>query len=118
VVVHPINRFAAYFNHCFYKQGIQILYIKTICASASLSSILALSGCVTATPIITPSGQQGFSLNCSAMNDIGQCYKKAGELCGGNGYEIYDKNNKPQKFFSAANQTMVIRCKAPISSAS
>jgi hypothetical protein len=93
------------------------LYIKAIFASVSLSAILVLSGCVTATPIITPSGQQGFSLNCSALNDIGQCYKKAGELCGGNGYEIYDQNNKEQKFFSAANQTMVIRCKAPVTAA-
>jgi len=93
------------------------LYIKAIFAAGTLSAILALSGCVTATPIITPSGQQGFSLNCSAMNDIGQCYKKAGELCGGNGYKIFDQNNKEQKFFSAANQTMVIQCKAPVSAA-
>ncbi|WP_139351392.1 hypothetical protein [Rhodanobacter sp. B05] len=94
------------------------MYIKIISAAATLSAILALSGCVTATPIMTPSGQQGFSLNCSAMNDIGQCYKKAGELCGGNGYEIFDQSNTPQKFFSAANQTMVIRCKAPVSARS
>ena len=76
-------------------------------------AMLALSGCVIATPIITPSGQQGFTLDCSAYNDIGQCYRKAGELCGGNGYEIYDQNNKPEGFFSSSNQTMVMRCKLP-----
>jgi hypothetical protein len=87
------------------------LYLKIAVATGALASILSLTGCVTATPIMTPTGQQGFSLNCSAMNDIGQCYKKAGELCGSAGYEIFDQNNNPQKFFSAANQTMVIRCK-------
>lgn len=80
---------------------------------AAALAIVTTGGCVTATPLITPSGAQGFSLNCSAMNDIGQCYKKAGELCGGNGYEIFDQNNKPASFWSAANQTLVVRCKQP-----
>jgi hypothetical protein len=80
-----------------------------LCALALASTL----GCVTAMPIITPSGDQGFSLNCSAMNDIGLCYKKAGELCGGNGYEIFDKNNQPASFWSGANQTLVVRCKRP-----
>jgi len=80
--------------------------------AAALVLVMA-GGCVTATPVITPSGAQGFSLNCSAMNDIGLCYKKAGELCGGNGYEIFDKNNKPASFWSGANQTLVVRCKQP-----
>lgn len=78
-----------------------------------IAAFFALGGCVTATPIITPGGQQGFSLDCSAFNDIGQCYRKAGEICGGNGYEIYDQNNKPEGFFSPSNQTMVMRCKQP-----
>ena len=86
---------------------------KSISIAVSAIGALALGGCVTATPIMTPTGQQGFSLNCSAMNDIGQCYKKAGELCGANGYQIYDQNNKPVSFWSGANQTMVVRCKVP-----
>ena len=85
--------------------------MKSMFAAAAF--VVALSGCVTATPIITPTGQQGFTLNCSAMNDVGYCYKKAGELCGSSGYEIFDQNNKPASFWSDSNQTMVIRCKAP-----
>lgn len=72
-----------------------------------------LSGCVVATPIIAPNGQQGFAIDCSTMNDLGQCYKKAGELCGGNGYEILDKNDERATFWSDANKTMVVRCKLP-----
>ena len=88
------------------------MYKKSISA-ASVIAVLALGGCVTAMPILTPTGQQGFTLNCSALNDIGQCYKKAGELCGSNGYQIYDQNNKAVSFWSGANQTMVVRCKVP-----
>lgn len=87
----------------------KLSFLRVLSATAAL----ALGGCVTATPVITPSGQQGFTLNCSALNDIGQCYKKAGELCGSNGYQIYDQNNKPVTFWSGANQTMVVRCKTP-----
>lgn len=76
-----------------------------------LSLTISISGCVSATPVITPSGQQGFTIDCSAMNDIGHCYKKAGEICGSNGYEIYAQNNKAQSFFSPANRTMIVRCK-------
>ena len=38
-------------------------------------------GCVTATPLITPSGAQGFSPDCSAMNDIGQCCTSVWTVC-------------------------------------
>lgn len=72
-----------------------------------------LGGCVTVTPLITPSGAQGFSVNCSDMNDIGECYKKAGELCGTNGYEVIDRHNAQDSFWSESNQTLVIRCKQP-----
>ena len=86
------------------------MYKRVIIAAGIVASV---SGCVIATPVMTPNGQQGFTINCSAMNDVGQCYKKAGELCGSNGYEIFDQNNKPATFWSGANQTMVVRCKAP-----
>jgi hypothetical protein len=82
-------------------------FIAGVCTAAMLS------GCVIATPIITPTGQQGFTIDCSSMNDVGQCYKKAGELCGSAGYEIFDQNNKTASFWSAANKTMVVRCKVP-----
>lgn len=72
-----------------------------------------LGGCVTVTPLITPSGAQGFSVNCSDMNDIGECYKKAGELCGTTGYEVIDRHNAQDSFWSESNQTLVIRCKQP-----
>jgi hypothetical protein len=38
-------------------------------------------GCLTATPLIAPSGAQGFSPDCSAMNDIGQCCTPVWTVC-------------------------------------
>ena len=78
-----------------------------------LSVAALMSGCTTASPIITPTGQQGFTINCTAMRDIGDCYRKAGELCGGNGYEIFNQNTKSGSFFSAADYSMIVRCKSP-----
>ena len=86
---------------------------KKLKAFGIITISATMAGCVVATPIITPSGQQGFTIDCSAMNNIGYCYKKAGELCGGSGYEVFDQNNKPVTFWSGANQTMVVRCKSP-----
>lgn len=81
--------------------------------SLIILSLFLLSGCVTpsATPLITPSGKQGFTIDCSVFGDIGQCYKKAGELCGGNGYNVHDKTNTPASFWTPSNRTLVISCK-------
>lgn len=82
-------------------------------AALAVVSAIGLSGCVTAEPIITPSGQQGFTIDCSAYTNIGQCYKKAGELCGSAGYNVVSKTNKQGGFFTPRNKQMVISCKAP-----
>jgi hypothetical protein len=58
-----------------------------------LAVVSALAGCVTAMPSVTqtytPDGRQGYVVNCSgqAMN-WGECYQKAGELCGISGYDV------------------------------
>ncbi len=79
----------------------------------SALAVVGLSGCVTAIPIITPTGQQGYTIDCSSTADIGLCYKKAGSLCGLMGYEIFDQTNHQPGFWTAANRTMVVRCRLP-----
>jgi hypothetical protein len=66
---------------------------------------------VTATPLVTPDGQQGFSLNCAAFRDIGMCYKKAGEICGANGYNVVTQHSENGGVFTAASNNLVMRCK-------
>lgn len=83
----------------------------TLALAIAASAVLALGGCAVATQITTPSGQPGYSINCSSTNDMGRCFKKAGELCGTRGYDIISKHDKSQGFWSGANQTLVIQCK-------
>ena len=51
--------------------------------------LVLLTGCATATNIGLPDGSEGYALNCSGTaNGWGACWKKAGEVCQGRGYEI------------------------------
>lgn len=83
---------------------------RKIPLAVAASGVLALWGCAVVTPITTQSGQPGYSINCSSTNDIGQCYRKAGELCGQRGYDVISKHDQSQSFWSGANQTLVIQC--------
>ena len=53
---------------------------------------LMIAGCTTsAYPTYTASGNAGYRVVCGGIfgdGDLGSCYQKAGELCGGQGYRI------------------------------
>jgi len=42
---------------------------------------------------------------------MAQCYQKAGQLCGANGYKVFNEVDKRSGFFTAAEKQMVIACK-------
>lgn len=73
-----------------------------------LSSIIV--GCATSIPISSPNGKLGHAINCSAVS-MAQCYQKAGEKCGGRGYNILNQKNQSQGFFTPADKTLVVECK-------
>lgn len=80
--------------------------------------VFVLSGCgARVTNIVTPSGKQGFSLNCGAKMD--RCMEKAGELCP-NGYNIVHQASGTVAVpaygayggvFAAPKHEMAIECK-------
>ena len=72
---------------------------------------MGLSGCLTATPVMTPDGQQGFSINCSDFRSLDMCYQKAGEICGANGYKVINQQNESGGLFTSPNNTLLMRCK-------
>lgn len=87
-----------------------------------LPSVVIFAGCATATPTFTPSGKQGFTLDCSSeFMTWGECYTKAGELCGAKGYDILEKIGEKTSSISgsqlgvygstSATRTMLIVCK-------
>jgi len=80
---------------------------KAAATAAVMAAALTLGGCAdSAKMTYLPSGDTGFAINCSggdASTSWGECYKKAGEMCGSYGYDVFGANVK--------NRSMVIRCK-------
>ncbi|WP_339672020.1 hypothetical protein [Dasania marina] len=78
----------------------------------------ALAGCASANKIILPSGQTGFTINCSGTAvSISKCYEKAGAVCP-NGYDIISSHNQSGVMsnidgspLATSDKGMVIQCK-------
>jgi len=58
-------------------------------ATSILFLMLVVSGCISTTPVMAPSGNPGFSIWCE---DLGYCYKEAAKQCPG-GYIIQGKDS-------------------------
>jgi len=52
--------------------------------------LVVLAGCgTTAKQAYLPDGTRGYHVSCDGMgNDTGDCYAKAGEICGAKGYSV------------------------------
>lgn len=63
------------------KIAIMLLFFATI-----------LSGCATANKTFTADGKEGYNISCSGSAlDWGNCYEKAGRLCGSKGYLVLER---------------------------
>ena len=61
---------------------------------------LILSSCASATKVTLPSGQKGFSIDCSGTAiPVSKCIEKAGEVCP-NGYEVISSHNESGTMFN------------------
>ncbi len=60
----------------------------------TLALLMLLSmGCAVADKTYTSSGNLGYTINCSGTAMTwGDCYNKAGKLCGPKGYTVLEKN--------------------------
>ena len=66
-------------------------YTKMRCVAIFAFAMMA-SGCVTVSEIYTENGEIGYNIDCRELT-WGDCYNKAGELCGEKGYEILAKDS-------------------------
>src|SRR5438105_1485793 len=77
---------------------------------------LALAGCSSSKEIYTPTGQQGHVVQCtpawtggivgqiaSASTSWGQCYERAGEICGAAGYDILSQTGEAGAYGQAGS---------------
>lgn len=101
-----------------------------------LAALLAAAsgGCVSSQETFTPAGQKGHVINCTpgwtggivgavanAQTSWGQCYQRAGEICGARGYNILQQVGEGQAYAQVGqgggfasttnNRMMVIECK-------
>lgn len=96
----------------------------------AIATLSILAGCVTTEPITLADGGKGHVVGCSGAGlygtyvaSWGQCYQKAGELCGARGYEVLERVGEQGVVASAgqygasasttANRMMIVRCKGP-----
>ena len=95
---------------------------------------VACSACVSSQETFTPTGQKGHVINCTpgwtggvvgavanAQTSWGQCYQRAGEICGARGYDILQQVGEGQAYAQVAqgggfasttnNRMMIVQCK-------
>lgn len=66
---------------------VKVLTCIVFCVVAFVGS-LSLSACTTWKPVVLPSGQHGFTVDCSGTNlSWSHCYQKAGKACP-HGYNV------------------------------
>jgi hypothetical protein len=85
-------------------------------------SAMLLTGCVMATPFISPSGATAFDVRCDYAAGLAACYNKAAETCGGPYHiaETYQQNvsgfvSNGRSFsgFSGGANHLMVECESP-----
>src|SRR5690242_12888539 len=88
---------------------------------------LLLTGCfATAQPMFLPDGSSGYRISCdNYLSGTQDCLQKAGDVCGSNGYQMYDQSghlknedSQNQSVIAAINSTPAIgsRSSKPVDS--
>ena len=90
--------------------------------SLTIAGTLLIGGCADSEPVFTSSGKKGHSIDCSGeLSTWGDCYEKAGELCGERGYRTLEKlGDKESSIFadkeglfgaSTHTRNLIIQCR-------
>jgi hypothetical protein len=105
-----------------------------VLVAAIVAGAISLAGCVNSKQTYTADGQQGHVISCTpgwtggivgavanASTSWGQCYERAGEICGAAGYDIVQQVGEGGVYGQAAqgggfvsttkNRMMVVKCK-------
>ncbi|MCK8788170.1 hypothetical protein M0638_27865 [Roseomonas sp. NAR14] len=91
---------------------------------AVLAACLGLAGCTTARQTFGPDGRAAYNITCNGgWNSWGSCYEKAGEVCGGSGYDVLNQAGQSRPFVvatqygvtagTAEHRGLVVSCRSP-----
>ena len=83
--------------------------------SSSLIAALAVSlgACATVSKTSASDGRAQYTIGCGGLDEWGQCYTQAMDLCGSNNYEVLSKkgDDSPTFFLNVfASRTLVVAC--------
>jgi hypothetical protein len=80
-----------------------------------VACLAMLAGCTTAQAIYFPDGTRGHRVSCdTCATGPADCYQKAGEICGANGYTIVNIPGGPISGYSisySSPRDLFIKCK-------
>jgi hypothetical protein len=72
-----------------------------------------VAGCVSVKPVHLADGSTGHSISCNgALQNIGACIEKAGEICGSSGYSVVDQSGSAQPYSQAQGAFQADKTKA------
>lgn len=89
-----------------------------------LAVSILVSSCAIASKTYAPDGREAFSISCDGLaNSWSKCFKKAGDICQGNGYDTFTQSSDGGVLVSATptvatggsvvNRTLLVACKVP-----
>jgi hypothetical protein len=70
--------------------------------------VAVLGGCAFSQEIYLPDGSKGHNISCDgSANSMGNCFQKAGELCGAKGYYIVNREGQAIPFGTSVGSASV-----------
>ena len=78
-----------------------------------VACLAVLAGCTTAQDIYFPDGTRGHRISCDTCSTgSADCYQKAGEVCGANGYTVVNvPGGTMSGYMTSSSRDLFIKCK-------
>lgn len=65
-------------------------------------------GCATSQEMYLPDGSKGYNISCDgSANSMGNCFQKAGDLCGAKGYYVLNREGQAVPFGTSVGSAAV-----------
>jgi hypothetical protein len=75
---------------------------------AVVALLTTLLGCAMSKEMYLPDGSKGHNISCDgSANGMGNCFQKAGELCGSKGYYVLNREGQAIPFGSSVGTANV-----------
>jgi hypothetical protein len=74
-----------------------------------IALLTALVGCATSKEMYLSDGSKGHNISCDgSANSMGNCFQKAGELCGSKGYYVLNREGQAIPFGSSVGSASLV----------